>query len=88
MAVLLFLAGNGAVEQHRYALGLAFRTGHSTGFGNQQIGSVHQLVDLAAVAQYLHVGMVQERIGPHFGYELFVAAHAEDQLDIIHPCGE
>ncbi|MNC60372.1 hypothetical protein D3C75_1102450 [compost metagenome] len=29
--------------------------------------------------------MVQQGVGTHFGDELVVAAHAEDQLNLIHP---
>lgn len=78
------MAGNGAVEEHRYSFGLPFRAGHSTGLCNQQIGGIHQLIDFTAVTKYPHVGMVQQGIGMHLGYKLVVAAHAENQLDIIH----
>ncbi|MNC21612.1 hypothetical protein D3C75_695960 [compost metagenome] len=88
LGILLFLSRNGAVEEHRDALGLTLRTGHPAWLRDQQIRCIHQLIDFAAVSQDLHVGMIQQRSGTHFGHKLIVAAHAEDQLDVIHSGGQ
>ena len=82
-AVLFLLAGNRLVEQHRKPLAQPLRAGHAARLRDEQIGHVHQLVDLADEAEDLDVRMAEERIAFELLLHLLVVARAEYELDVL-----
>ncbi|MNN68960.1 hypothetical protein D3C81_1847070 [compost metagenome] len=71
------------MEQHRNSLGQPFGAGHAPGFGNEEIGSLHQLVDFPGKSEQVDMLMDITRILLHLLQRLGVAAEAENDLDLV-----